>query len=601
MSPPEVGLGRIPDRVKEEIRERADIAQVVGRYVTLKKSGNRFWGLCPFHSEKTPSFSVHPDKQMFHCFGCGEGGDVFSFRMKVDGTGFMETLRSLAGEFSVALPASSEDERESRSAPIYKANEVALEYFRAGLRGPAGRPAREYLAARGVPADLIDRFQVGFAPPGWDGLLNHIKRHGVSIPQAEEAGLIVPRQNGDGHYDRFRGRVMFPIAEPNGRVVGFGGRGLADETPKYLNSSESPVYRKGRALFGLNTAVDAIRQRNRVVIVEGYFDLIALHRAGLAEAVAPCGTALTADHARRLRRYSREVVLLFDGDDAGRKAAERSLPHLADAGLRVRAAFLPNGEDPDTLLEKHGPGALAEAVDAALPLLDTLIDDRLGMRPLHEWEAADLASELGPLVAAVPDEIERAAYVRRIATRLGLDTTTVTRALQSEPRVQRAQGEAKTAAPELRTVRLDATSRSLLGALGSYPELVSVVAEFGPEALPDGPGGELLGQVVGVLRDAGRDGLTELLSGRSEQLPEEFRSVLRHALAETELEDKATAERVIRDCVAALRMRQLEEEAKRVSLRLESCRDRAEEDQLLERKQQILRERSALAVQVRTA
>ena len=495
-------MGRIPDRVIEEIRERADISQVVGRYVTLKKTGNRHWGLCPFHSEKTPSFTVHADKQMFHCFGCGEGGDVFGFRMKVDGAGFIDTVRSLAQEFSIEIPASALSEEESRSTPLYRANEVALEYFRDGLRSSAGAAARRYLDERKTPADLIDRFQLGFAPPGWDGLLKRLRREGVSLKDAEQAGLIVPRQSNDGHYDRFRARVVFPISEANGRIVGFGGRAMGDDTPKYLNSSETPIYRKGGVLFGLNLAIDGIRQRGRVVVVEGYFDLVALHRAGITEGVAPCGTALTPDHARRLRRYTRDVVLLFDGDEAGRRAAERSLPILASEGMRVRAAFLPDGQDPDTLLDSQGEAALRECIEDATPLLDRLIDDRLGMRALHEWEAADVSQTFGPLIAAVPDRIERAAYVRRIATRIGLDATTVGRALQTQNDGRPARSENAEKPQSSRAVsslRLDPTQKTLLAALGAYPELVSVLDEFGTEMSAEDPGAELVRTVVQAL------------------------------------------------------------------------------------------------------
>ena len=599
-------MGRIPDRVIEEIRERADISQVVGRYVTLKKAGNRYWGLCPFHSEKTPSFTVHADKQMFHCFGCGEGGDVFGFRMKVDAAGFMDTVRALAQEFSVELPSSASSERESRSAPLYRANEIALEYFREGLRSNAGAAARRYLEERSTPADLIDRFQLGFAPAGWDGLLKRLRREGVALKDAEQAGLIVPRQTGDGHYDRFRARVIFPIHEPNGRVVGFGGRALGDDTPKYLNSSETPIYRKGGVLFGLHNAIDGIRQRGRVIVVEGYFDLVALHRAGINEGVAPCGTALTTDHARRLRRYTREVILLFDGDEAGRRAAERSLPILAAESMRVRAAFLPDGQDPDTLLDSEGTSALVECIEGATPLLDRLIDDRLGMRPLHEWEAADVSGAFGPLISAVPDRIERAAYVRRIATRIGLDATTVGRALQTQNTGNPGRSERVAEPQSAPSLQLDPTQRTLLAALGAHPELVSVLDEFSAEI--SAQGAELVHAVIQALRDRGREGLTQLLSDResadqpdSHALPEAARSALRQTLAEADLDDKAIAEQALRDCLAQMRIRELDREAKSVSLKLESCHDRAEEDSLLVRKQQILRERSDLAGQVNRA
>jgi len=595
MSPPEVGVGRVPDRVIEEIRERADIVQVVGRQVSLKRSGSRYWGLCPFHSEKTPSFQVHPDKQIFHCFGCGEGGDVFSFRMRHDGTDFLDTIRALAQEFGVEIPSTGGD-RASRSAPLYELNDKALSWFRRNLRGPVGEPARAYLERRGVPQELVDRFQVGWAPAGWDGLLSELRRERASLEHATEAGLIAARQSGDGHYDRFRARLIFPIAEPTGKIVGFGGRALGDDTPKYLNSPESPIYRKGRALFGLSLAVDAIRKSGRVVVVEGYFDLIALHRAGIACGVAPCGTALTADHASRIRRYTRDVVLLFDGDEAGRRAAERSLPVLVGADLRVRAVFLPPGDDPDTLVEREGEAALRELVDAAEPLIEYLIDQRLGMKPLTEWEAADLAGDFADLLAVVPDAIERAGYERRIAARLDLEPAVVSAALRGRAQTAapaRPRADAS-APPTARAVEMEPLVRTLLGALGSYPELIAALDELDAASLPQGHGGLLLGRVLVVLRERGGEGIAWLVSPACEDLPAELKSALSHAMAEGDPGDKAKAERAVRDCVARLRIRSLDSESRGLSRRLESCTDPAEQEALLLKKQENVTERSEL-------
>ena len=362
-------MGRIPEHVVEEVRERADIVQIVSRHVTLKPAGQRLKGLCPFHDEKTPSFHVHPDRQFYYCFGCGEGGDVFAFVMRQGGLEFTDAVRSLARELSIEIPESGRGLEGGRAQSLYRVNEKALEYFRNALRSPAGAGARRYLEERQVPVDLVDRFRLGFAPPRWDGLLRQLGG-AEALDAAVKTGLVAPRQTGDGHYDRFRGRIMFPITEPSGHVIGFGGRALEGEgatsdTPKYMNSPESPAYKKSRALFGLPLALDAIRKSGRAVVVEGYFDLIALHRAGLAEGVAPCGTALTPEHVRRLRRYTNEVVLLFDGDEAGQRAAERSLPVLLSEGLRTRAAFLPTGADPDDLLRTSGPEALRAVVDNA--------------------------------------------------------------------------------------------------------------------------------------------------------------------------------------------------------------------------------------------
>ncbi len=583
-------MGRIPDRVIEEIRERADIVQVVSRQVSLRKRGSGYLGLCPFHTENTPSFHVHPERQIYHCFGCGEGGDVFGFRMRHDGADFLDTVRSLAREFGVTIPETGGRD-ESRTAPLYKLNDLALGYFRQSLRSQGGAAARAYLERRGVPRDLVDRFQLGFAPPGWDGLLDELRRQGESVARAEEASLVVARQTGDGHYDRFRGRLIFPIIEATGRVVGFGGRGLADETPKYLNSSESPIYRKGRALFGLSLAVDAIRRKRRAIVVEGYFDLIALHRAGFEEGVAPCGTALTPDHARRLRRYTRDVIMLFDGDEAGQRAAERSLPVLAGAGLRVRAAFLPEGEDPDTLLEKSGEAALVDCIDGAVPLIEHLIDERLGMQRPNGWQGSEITQSFGPLLAVVPDPIERDSYKRRIASRLELAPAIVLRALEDT--------HARPASPPepvevRRPAEIDAPVRMLVGALAAHPELAERVAELRSEELPQGQSGVLLASVLEALREHGSGAVARLTSPLAEELPPELKSALSQAVAGSTPGDRATAERAVADCVASLRVRVLEAELRSVRLRLESCTDPAEKDRLFLRVHEITRERGAL-------
>jgi DNA primase len=583
-------LGRIPDRVIEEIRERADVVQVISRHVSLKKSGSRYLGLCPFHTEKTPSFNVNPDRQIFHCFGCGEGGDVFAFRMHQDGSDFLEAVRSLATEFGVEIPNDAAE--QSRSAPLYGANDRALAYFRHALRSPGGAAARDYLERRAVPADLIDRFQLGYAPPGWDGLIEELRRERTPLEHAEEAGLIVPRQTGDGHYDRFRGRLIFPIIEAGGRIVGFGGRGLADETPKYLNSSESPIYRKGRALFGMSLAVDAIRSKGRAIVVEGYFDLMALHRAGLEEGVAPCGTALTQDHARRLRRYTRDVVVLFDGDSAGQRAAERSLPVMAAEGLRVQAAFLPEGEDPDTLLAKQGVDALIECVDNAVPLIDHLIDQRLGMKALREWEAADVARSFGPLLAAVPDAIERGGYERRIAGRLQLEPAVIVSALRERP--ERPQPPAEELTAPRRAAEVEPLVCTLIGALAAFPELAPPAAELPDAALPEGESGILLRVVLQALRERGPLAIAHLTSHAAGELPDELRLALSGAIAESDPGLKSEAERAADDCLSQLRIRALDRETRQLNGRLESCSDPAELEGLLERKQQNMRERDQL-------
>ena len=592
-------MGRIPEQVVAEIRERADIVSVVGRHVTLRKQGNRHWGLCPFHDEKTASFQVHEDKQIFYCFGCHAGGDVFAFRMKQDALDFPDAVRALARELGINIPEAGAEENQAGAA--YRANDAACAFFRAELRGPNGGAARQYLAERGVDEELIERFRIGWAPPGWDGLVNHLRRAKIASADAETAGLVARRQNGDGHYDRFRGRVVFPIAEPSGQIAGFGGRAMGDDTPKYLNSPESPIYKKNRTLFGLGQALDAIRSSGRVIVVEGYFDLLALHRAGLHEVVAPCGTALTQNHAHRLRRYAEEVVLLFDGDAAGQSAAERALPILLAEGIRVRAAFLPLGEDPDTLLAKSGIPALRACVDSAVPLLDHLIERALKDAAGHgtAWAASDAARSLAPYLRALTDPVERASYIRQLSSQLEIPPAALDEALrQDKDKGAPARPAPRPAAPAVAS-DLPPVERALVAALAAHPDLHSSFAELDFAWIAQGPGRELLARLLDASREHGRGAVAQLLSSDPEPLPAEQHALLLRLCAEPGLEAANAAARSISDCIAKLEIAALSREKRELERRRESCTDAGARNDLDEEIQRIVTRRLDREKQVR--
>jgi DNA primase len=587
-------MGRIPEHVVDAVRARADLVEIVGRYVTLRRSGPRHWGLCPFHSEKTASFQVHEDRQIFYCFGCRAGGDVFEFRRRVDSLDFPDAVRTLARELRIPIPEADGGEA-GRLSPLLTIHEAASHYFRAALRGAEGKAARAYLESRGMPSELIERFGIGFAPALWDGLLAYLRQHDHSIATAEQAGLLVPRQDGEGHYDRFRGRVMFPICEPSGGTIGFGGRALGDEPPKYMNSPESPIYRKGRVLFGLPQALDAIRKSGRAIVVEGYFDLLALHRAGLSEVVAPCGTALTEDHARRLRRYAREVILLFDGDEAGRRAAERALPTLLAEGLRVRGAFLPNDEDPDSLLARAGAPALLERIERAEPLLDALIEEQLRGASTHAWAAADAARALAPFLRALPDPIERQHYLHRVAGRLQVSHGALEQALeQGAPRRSDAPEPPAASAATVRTVTVDAVSRELLVALAAHPDLVPLVETPRLEWLPEGDGRRLVEALCASARARGPAALAHLCSAQSTELDGALKSALVELVTRAETPDRATAEQAVRDCMARLESGALRREYRDLAARIQTSEDPAERQDLLEAMQRKLEQRRVL-------
>jgi DNA primase len=591
-------VARIPDQVIDQVRERADIVEIVGRHVTLKKSGNRHIGLCPFHTEKTPSFHVQQERQLFHCFGCGEGGDLFGFRMRVEGLDFPEAIRVTAREVGVEIRETSAP-ASGRTEALVQANEVALAFFRECLRGREGTAARKYLERRRAPADLIERFEIGYAPPGWDGLVGALRRGDVPVSLGEKAGLVAPRQTGDGHYDRFRQRIVFPIRDATRRVLGFGGRALDPDAPKYPNTPETPLYHKGQVLFGLPQALDGFRKLDRAIIVEGYFDVLGLARAGITDGGAPCGTSLTADHARRLRRYVREVVLLFDGDDAGQAAAARALPVLLDAELRARAAFLPPGEDPDSLSAAGRGDLLRRHIETARPLLDHLLDQALERHRGHAWSASDAVRALAPYVRALRDPVEREAYVRTLASRLRLSADAVDESLRHHGPTPR-QEEDPPAEQKRRSVQeIDPILRAIVGLVTGDPRLSERVTESHIGSLPSREDRQLLERVLEAAEGHGQRAIAHLLSPGESRLSPEAKEILQRIGASTVPLEGAVAEQALHDCLARLEMRAVDRESREINEKIETCEDPDAMRALLEAKQEALRKRRILASEER--
>ncbi len=414
--------GRIPTEAIQHIRERASLIEVVSDVVTLRKRGRTVVGLCPFHTEKTPSFTVSEERGFYHCFGCGEHGDVFGFVMKTQSLAFPEAIRAVAQRFGLPVPEGSDSERRGGD-PLLAVNAAAAAFFRKALAAPGGARARAYLAERGVGDDIAARFGLGYAPGTGDALARQVQSEGRGVEHALTLGLVSRRDAG-GVYDRFRDRLMFPIADATGRIVAFGGRVLpgrpsaGDPPPKYLNSPESPLFHKGHMLYGLPQARDAIRRRARAIVVEGYLDVIALAEAGIEEVVAPLGTALTADQLRVLRRLSDSVVACFDGDDAGRRAASRSFATFVEAGLWGRGVFLPAGEDPDTFVRRQGREALETLVASAEPLVDAFLADLAGPRRDAVGRNVEAAKDVARILKRVRSPLEFEVLVHLAAERL---------------------------------------------------------------------------------------------------------------------------------------------------------------------------------------
>jgi len=462
-------VARIPEETLHTIRDRVDLVDLIGRHVQLKKSGRNFVGLCPFHSEKTPSFNVNVERQIFHCFGCGEGGNAITFLMKHENLTFPEAARTLARELGIEVPENEVSGEAGLGERLRGANLTAQALYAEAITRPQAEPAREYLARRGLGADEIERFGIGFAPASGRALLGRLEREGVPASLGQQAGLLGRR---DHHFDMLRGRITFPIQDARGQVLGFGGRTLSDETkPKYLNTPESPIYKKREVFYGLHLAVPAMRRAERAVVVEGYFDRLAMHRAGVEEAVATCGTALTAEHARALRRRTRRVVLVFDGDEAGQKAVESSLQVLLPEGLRVESVLLPSGQDPDDLLVAEGAEGLRARVESAEPALDLVIRRVVTRGCNTPWEKSDAVAALAPLIGRVPEAVERSELVRRLALAVDVEASAVEQALYNARRG--GEPEAREAMPEppRRADPREHWARDLLAAVLVEPSL----------------------------------------------------------------------------------------------------------------------------------
>ncbi len=407
----------------EQVKSSVDIVNVIGEYVRLRKTGTRYTGLCPFHGEKTPSFSVNPRHQFFKCFGCGESGDVFAFLMKHDSLSFFESLKLLAERNGIPIPKRegyTDDDAKLRGA-IYRMHELAEAEFRSQLAGPGGAPAREYLQKRGVAPESAERFSIGYAPSS-GRMTKLLEREGFSPLEMEESGLVAKRETG-GFFDRFRNRLMFPIHNESGKTIAFGGRALAaDEKAKYVNSPETKIYKKSHVLYNLHRAKDGIRAADRIVLVEGYMDAIGAFTAGVREVIASCGTALTSQQVQVLRRHSATVVVNFDADAAGENAAERSIQMLLAEGLRVRILTLEGNLDPDEYCRQQGAEAYQQKVAQAGSYFHWLADRARSRHDMRSAEGRYAAFQiLVPAIQNLSDKLERAAVVNDVAGYLGID------------------------------------------------------------------------------------------------------------------------------------------------------------------------------------
>jgi DNA primase len=440
------------DEFIERVSERTDIYSVVSRYVQLKQKGGRFWGCCPFHNEKTASFTISPDKGLFYCFGCQTGGNVFKFLSLIENITYFEAVKLQAQRLGIEIPEkkySPEEERRLREKKsLFKVNELAQDFYHECLIKTArGEVGRKYLEARGITTETIETFKLGWATDDWDNLLTNLTRRGFSPEYMEKVGLIVRRKNSPGFYDRFRGRVMIPINDVFGHTVGFGGRILKaedDNNPKYLNTPETELFNKRALLFGLDKSNKAISTAGAAIVVEGYMDVISLFSAGIKNVVATLGTAFTPEHVKLILKYARKIIFCYDSDEAGQRATLRALPIVQSAGADVFVVKVPDGKDPDEFIRKHGKAAFDELIKNAATLVDyrmNYVVDRADISTIRGKLAA--LHEILPVIANVKNEITRNEYRKKIAAALLLDEQSAIDAWEKFSKEQNRPAEKK--------------------------------------------------------------------------------------------------------------------------------------------------------------
>lgn len=584
-----------------EIRERASIVEVISDHLTLKKAGRNHLGLCPFHSEKTPSFTVNEEKGIFHCFGCHVGGNVFHFLMQHEHLTFPEAVEQVGKRYGIAVERlerpgikGSIEERE----PLFRLNERAAAYFHEALFGrPEGKKTLDYLKNRGVEERMARRFLLGYASPVGPGLAGFLKREGFSLKDAVRLGLISDRGS-ERYGDKFLDRLIFPIVNPAGKIVGFGGRVLGDGLPKYLNSAETPLFRKGSNLYGLFQAKEAVREKDRVVVVEGYLDVIALSQFGVSYAVATLGTALTPDQVRILGRYTRNIIALFDGDEAGRKAAARSFEIFIEAGLLGRAAFLPKGEDPDTFVRAKGKEALERIVEEAVPAADYYFSWLEGQFGKSLEGKSQIAKEISRILSKVRNPFEADLLARRAADSLGIREDLLRLVARPSP----AGGQAINPSPQAKQkeARDDLAERSLVSLMLRFP---TVIPQIEQEKELDGLLSPWWKEIVQAILAQWSKQKAVDVAGLAEQLAPEAASQVTVAWLEGETLAEDECEKMMTDCLSHLKRRYLRQQERelRQAIRLaeEKKDEKVKKERMLEwqevvrREQQLERQRLA--------
>lgn len=588
----------IPDEVITEVRSRADIVEVISGYLPLKKAGRNYRALCPFHPEKTPSFMVNGAKQVFHCFGCGIGGDIFGFVMKSENLSFPQAVKVLAEKFGVPIPrrkVSPSAKREfDRKEELYKVNQLAMDYYHDLLFRREGTEAREYLKKRGIGKAVIEEHRLGYALIGWNGLVNYLLRNKVPLKLAAELGLVMAKKTG-GWYDHFRGRIIFPIFELGGKVLGFGGRVLDEKLPKYLNSPESGLYKKGKSLYGLHAAKGFIREKELVLIVEGYLDLLTLHQFGFKHAVATLGTALTENHIRLLKRFSDHFITIFDSDESGTAATIRALPLFLDEGISCKVVRLPGKHDPDSFLQGGHRDEFQEMVSGAIPIFDFFIDEVLSGSDLTSAGGkVRVIDEILPMLERIRNRIVRESYVKKLADKLSLKEEVILDMMMSLPHGgERRREELKQV---IQKKIYPKTEETILQIMLHFSHLVPEIAEDGVLEDFENQKLKLIAKTLKeIYFEKGSLVISDILAYVED---EELRNKISEWAFLDETYGAASLEKTLRDCFRKIKMGKLKRDEEALLRRIKEVEKEDQQDllvELLAKRQHLLaRERDLL-------
>ena len=569
-----------------EIKGRLSIINLVESYTSVKKTGKGYVALCPFHDDTNPSMHVNEEKGLFHCFSCGAGGDIFGFYMRYNNLSFPETLSELAKKAGVTIEErSSSVAQKSPNSVLYKINAVAAKYYRNMLQeSPEGKAGREYLAARGFEPDMAKEFIFGFATEGWDNLVKFLTKNKVPLNIAEKVGLIVKRKNTEGYYDRFRNRLMFPICNVDGKVIGFGGRRVNEEDePKYINSPESDIYQKRKSFYGINKSKDFIRREDRAILVEGYTDFLSLYSSGTKNVVATLGTSLTREHVSILKRYTENVVVIFDSDDAGEKAAMRSLDVLLEEGLLPYVVPLPAGMDPDSYIAGEGLNKFTELIENSASWVDFWFDMTSDRQKKGIITRKQMLEEIVQLIRNLKDPVERSYRIKKAAEMLSVPESEI------YSRVKAGRGQSRSSDTKSQN-RYPTSEKLLLTALVKFPDLrVHLTKETWRDFITE----DVILSVLEVIVEEGISDPSSLLI-RFEG--NDFHEIISESLLSSpNISDIETAEKVVHACIAKLKLSRLDEKLK--ELRIEIDEAIKEKDVHLEKK--LLEQYRDLSIQKR--